>query len=89
MKLSHAFMLKFMSLNLIAAVIALAVVAASAPVARAATITVSNANDSGAGSLRQAIADAAAGDTITFAGDYTITLTSELTISKNLVTTQP
>jgi hypothetical protein len=84
MKLSHAFMLKFVSLNLIAAVIALAVVAASAPVARAATITVSNANDSGTGSLRQVIASAAAGDTITFDGDYTITLTSQLTISKNL-----
>jgi predicted outer membrane repeat protein len=52
--------------------------------AYAATITVTNANDSGAGSLRQAIADAAAGDTITFAGDYTILLASQLTIDKNL-----
>lgn len=32
----------------------------------AATFTVTNANDSGAGSLRQAIADAASGDVITF-----------------------
>ena len=34
--------------------------------ARAATLTVTNTNDSGAGSLRQAISDAASGDTITF-----------------------
>ncbi len=49
--------------------------------AYAATFTVTNANDSGAGSLRQAILDAnaAAGtNTITFNADYTITLTSQL-----------
>jgi hypothetical protein len=59
---------------------------ASLPVtaAHAATITVTNDNDSGAGSLRQAIADAASGDTITFAGDYAILLASQLTINKNL-----
>ena len=56
----------------------------------AATRTVTNANDSGAGSLRQAIADAVSGDTITFDATYfstarTITLTSgELSIAKNL-----
>jgi hypothetical protein len=33
---------------------------------RAATITVTNINDSGAGSLRQALADANDGDTINF-----------------------
>ncbi len=43
-----------------------------------ATITVSNANDSGAGSLRQAIADVCAGGTITFNGNMTITLDSQL-----------
>ena len=44
----------------------------------ATTITVMNTNDSGAGSLRQAIIDAAAGDTINFAANVTgtITLTS-------------
>ncbi len=56
--------------------------------AQAATISVTNTNDSGPGSLRQAIADAAAGDTVSFnlAGcPCTITLTSgELVINKNL-----
>jgi hypothetical protein len=52
--------------------------------AHAATITVTNANDSGAGSLRQAIAVAIAGDTIHFDDDYTIILESTLTIDKNL-----
>ena len=63
---------------------ALLLVAMPAQPVYAATITVTNNNDSGAGSLRQAIADAVAGDTITFAGDYTITLASRLTINKNL-----
>ena len=49
--------------------------------ARAATFTVSNLSDSGAGSLRQAILDANAttgADTITFGVDGTITLASSL-----------
>ena len=45
---------------------------------------VSNNNDSGSGSLRQAISDACAGETITFDADYTITLSTELTIDKEL-----
>jgi hypothetical protein len=46
---------------------------------------VSNRNDSGTGSLRQAIVSAAAGDTITFGITGTITLTSgALTIDKDL-----
>jgi len=54
--------------------------------ADAATVTVTNGNDSGAGSLRQAIADAQAGDTILFqAGVTTVTLTTDqLVIDKNL-----
>src|SRR5689334_12341230 len=52
------------------------------------TITVTNTNDSGAGSLRQAIIDASPGDTIDFhsaLSGQTITLTSaELLINKNL-----
>ncbi len=60
--------------------------AASTP---AATITVTNGNDHGTGSLRQAIADASSGDTINFAPSVrTVNLTSdELVIDKNLTIT--
>src|SRR6476646_3387226 len=59
--------------------------------AGAATITVTNGNDSGSGSLRQAIADASPGDTIDFAPSVTtVNLTSdELLIDKNLTITGP
>ena len=61
--------------------------------AHAATLTVVNTNDSGAGSLRQAIADAALGDSIDFApalSGQTITLTTgELLIAKDLSITGP
>ncbi|RME88037.1 MAG: hypothetical protein D6770_07895, partial [Anaerolineae bacterium] len=72
-----------------ALVLALLLALALVPVtpARAATWTVTNANDSGPGSLRQAIADASSGDTIVFApglSGQTITLSSTLTISKDL-----
>lgn len=56
------------------------------------TITVTNTDDSGAGSLRDAIATAASGDTINFNVPVpaTITLTSGyLTIDKNLTITGP
>ena len=58
---------------------------------RAATITVTNENDSGPGSLRQAILNASSGDTVTFAPNVTtVTLTSgELVIDKNLTITGP
>jgi hypothetical protein len=53
-------------------------------------ITVTNTNDSGAGSLRQALADANDGDTITFAVTGTIGLTSgELVIDKNITISGP
>ena len=56
----------------------------------AATITVTNTNDSGPGSLRQALADANAGDTISFAVTGSITLTSgRLTIDKSLTISGP
>lgn len=58
----------------------------------ASTLTVTNTEDDGPGSLRQAIADAQHGDTIDFALSYpsTITLISgELVISKSLTVTGP
>lgn len=55
---------------------AAALALASASLARANTLTVTTLNDGGPGSLRQAIATAAAGDTINFGVKGTITLTS-------------
>jgi uncharacterized repeat protein (TIGR01451 family) len=50
-----------------------------------ATITVNNGNDSGPGSLRQAIIDAPAGDTINFDFNGTVNITGgEMVINKNL-----
>lgn len=57
---------------------------------RADTITVTNTNDSGPGSLRQALADASEGDTIDFAVTGTIGLTSgELLVSKSITIAGP
>jgi uncharacterized repeat protein (TIGR02543 family) len=55
------------------------------------SLVVTTNADSGAGSLRQTIADAIAGDGITFAGDVTgtITLVSPLAIAKNLAIVGP
>ena len=50
----------------------------------AATLTVSNLNDSGPGSLRDRIAAAASGDTIVFAVTGTVQLSTEISFSKNL-----
>ena len=56
----------------------------------AATITVTNTNDSGPGSLRQALTIANDGDTINFAVTGTITLTSGgLPINKNITISGP
>ena len=57
---------------------------AVAQVVRPTSIVVTNADDSGAGSLRQAIADVAAGGAITFADDTTIFLGSTLTLDRNV-----
>ena len=55
------------------------------------TLTVTNTNDSGFGSLRDAMANAASGDTINFSLAYpaTITLASTLTINTNLTISGP
>ena len=56
----------------------------------AATITVTNTNDNGPGSLRQALHDANDGDTINFAVTGTIILTSGgLPINKNITISGP
>lgn len=58
--------------------------------AHAATVTVTNTNDSGPGSLRQALTIANDGDTINFAVSGTITLTSGgLPINKNIMISGP
>jgi len=52
--------------------------------ARAGTVPVTNQNDSGPGSLRQAIADAVPGDTVSVpSGTYVLT-SAELVINKNI-----
>jgi hypothetical protein len=59
--------------------------------AQAATLTVTSTADSGAGSLRSAIASASSSDTISFNLTYpaTITLSSTLVISTNLTISGP
>ena len=70
--------------------ICLVVVCAGAISAHANIITVTNPNDSGPGSLRQALADANDGDTIEFAVTGTIGLTSgELLVDKNVTISGP
>ncbi|SFQ56419.1 right-handed parallel beta-helix repeat-containing protein [Flavobacterium akiainvivens] len=56
----------------------------------AQTVTVTNSNDTGAGSFRQAVADVAAGGTIAFDADTNgdeIVLASAVTINKNITIT--
>src|SRR5260370_22692073 len=58
--------------------------------AQATTITVTSTNDSGPGSLRQALADANDGDTIEFAVTGTIGLTSgELLVDTSITISGP
>ena len=60
--------------------------------AHAGTITVTNTNDSGPGSLRQALVDAQDGDTIAFDLSFPATIsltTSELVVNRNIVVAGP
>jgi hypothetical protein len=59
-------------------------------IGHSATITVTDNNDSGPGSLRRALADANDGHALTFAVSGTLTLTSgELPVTKNLTISGP
>ena len=70
------------------ATVAVLLLAATTMSAHAATITVTNTTDSGPGSLRQALADANDGDTVSFAVTGTIQLISNgLPIAKNITIT--
>ncbi len=70
--------------------ICFALICAATISVHADVITVTNTNDNGLGSLRQALADAMDGDTISFAVTGTITLTSgELLIDKNITISGP
>ena len=71
-------------------IISVLLLCAMAMQAQAAIITVINTNDSGPGSLRQALVDANDGDTIDFAVTGTIGLTSgELLVNKVLTISGP
>ena len=77
-------------LVLVSVMIAVAMPSTHAGPAQAATIVVTNLNNSGLGSLRQAILDAAPGDTIEFGVTGTITLTGgALVIDKDLAINGP
>jgi fibronectin-binding autotransporter adhesin len=80
------------SASLVVGFAAVSSVVLSAREAGAATQTVSNCNDSGAGSLRQAVASAGSGDTVMFAlapTCATITLASPIDIDTNLTIEGP
>ena len=82
-------MKKGMTLNIRFAIVSILVFATIVGL-QAGTITVSNTNDSGPGSLRQALADANDGDTITFAVTGTIGLASgELLVDKSITISGP
>jgi hypothetical protein len=87
MIIKETVMLAKKKLLLFFVIIALMIVQGQVGVAQAATISVNNTNDSGTGSLRDAIASTSSGDTITFDPSlygHTISLASTLTLSTNI-----
>ena len=92
MRLAGLFRSRFPGLTFVALLVVVVIFALFASSVFAATITVTNTNDSGAGSLRQAIIDANSGDTIVFGPGVTgtITLTSgRMQIDKDLAILGP
>lgn len=77
--------------RVLAIIIGLAAAIVSASMLKGATLTVTTLTDSGAGSLRQTLAGAASGDTISIPLTGTITLTNggKLVINKNIQISGP
>jgi len=71
------------------ALLCVAISAALAANARAALLTVTNANDSGAGSLRNAVATAAAGDVIRIPPTFYSLTSGQISITQDLVIESP
>jgi len=67
----------------------MALVAGAIQFVNAGIVTVTNLNDNGAGSLRQAISDAASGDTINFSVTGNIVLDTSITWNKSLTILGP
>jgi hypothetical protein len=80
-----------MNTKLYIGICALFLILFTATISQAATITVTNLNNVGAGSLRQAVIDAVSGDTIDFAPNVrgTIVLTAKISFSKSLIINGP
>lgn len=91
MKRTSTLMAYFLSLSLLAALLLPGISGgARVQAAPAATLTVTNTNDSGAGSLRAAVAAAHPGDTVEFSVTGVITLTTgHILIAKDLTITGP
>src|SRR6476646_5822152 len=79
-------------LPILAALLCTALLASQYSRPNQTTIIVTNTNDNGPGSLRQALVDAQDGDTIQFDSSLngqTITLSGELVIDKNITISGP